>query len=104
MKKKSSVITPPPAIEEEQGTEGNLAISEDERRDALLKLIRKGAPSVPPKETEESAVDERVKLTLRFKKSILERIEAAAADRPLKTPVNTWVSEAILDKLKKEGF
>jgi hypothetical protein len=28
----------------------------------------------------------------------------ASKDRPLKTPANTWITEAILEKLKKESF
>jgi hypothetical protein len=107
MKKRSSVITPPPNMEAGQGGEGNLAISitDEEKKDALLKLIRRGAPSVPPKEKEdEEEVDPRIKLTLRIKKSVIERLEMASKDRPLKTPANTWITEAILEKLKKESF
>ncbi len=31
-------------------------------------------------------------------------MEGASKERPLKTPANTWITEAILEKLKKEGF
>ena len=49
MKKRSSVITPPPDMEGQGMTQGNAAVelSEDEKHTAMLKLIRKGAPSVP---------------------------------------------------------
>lgn len=90
-----------------QGSEGNLAVTvtEEQNKEALLKLIRKGAPSVPTKEKEdEEDVDPRIKLTLRIKKSVIERLEMASKERPLKTPANTWITEAILEKLKKEGF
>ena len=104
-KKRSSVITPPPSIEIGQGSEGNLALNTEEKKDELIKLVRKGAPSVPVKEKEigEEDDDPRAKLSVRVKKSIVERLEAAARARPLKTPVNTWITEAILEKLKKEG-
>lgn len=106
MKKKSSVITPPPSMDVGQGIEENLALNEEERKDALIKLIRKGAPSVPVKEKEigEGDEDPRTKVTIRIKTSLVERLEIAAKERPLKTPVNTWITEAILAQLKKEGF
>ena len=37
-------------------------------------------------------------------RGLLERVTQAAASRDLKTPVNTWITEAILSQLKKEGF
>jgi hypothetical protein len=43
-------------------------------------------------------------MTLRVRKSLIERVEGASKERPLKTPANTWITEAILEKLKKEGF
>ncbi len=89
-----------------QGTDENLALNDDEKKDALIKLIRKGAPSVPikEKEIEEGEEDPRVKLSVRMKKSLVERIEMASRERSLKTPANTWITEAVLEKLKKEGF
>jgi len=89
-----------------QGAEGNLALNDEDKKDALIKLVRKGAPSVPLKEKEDDVAedDPRTKVTIRIKKSIIERFEMATRERPLKTPVNTWITEAILDKLKKEGF
>jgi hypothetical protein len=107
MKKKSSIITPPPALEGEGTTMGNVAVdlSEEERHVAMLKLIRKGAPSVPVEQKKAmESEDPVVKSTLRMKKSIGERIEMAAKARSLKTSANNWITEAILDKLKKEGF
>ena len=103
MKKKSSVITPPPNMEAEQGSEGNLALSDDQRKDALLKLIRKGAPSVPREEVS-ADISTRARFSLRIKRDLLERVEQAAKGRAVETPVNTWLIEAIIDKLKKEGF
>ena len=94
-------------MEAGQGSEGNLAVvvNEEQNKEALLKLIRKGAPSVAPQEKDdEEEIDPRVKVTLRIKKSVTERLEMASKERPLKTPANTWITEAILEKLKKEGF
>lgn len=106
MRKKSSIITPPPSMEGGQGTEDNLALNDEDKKDALIKLIRKGAPSVPikDKEIEEGEEDPRTKITVRIKKSLVERLEMASKERPLKTPANTWITEAIIEKLKKEGF
>jgi hypothetical protein len=107
MKKKSSIITRPPNMDGEQGSEGNLAVvvNKEQNKEALIKLIRKGAPSVPlPEKDEIENEDPRIKLTLRVRKSLIERVEGASKERPLKTPANTWITEAILEKLKKEGF
>jgi hypothetical protein len=106
MKKKSSVITPPPNMEAGQGSEGNLAVSitDEEKKDALLKLIRKGAPSVPIQQEEEEHLSDRVRFSIRMARTLLERLTRAADDRDFKTPANTWITEAILEKLKKEGF
>ena len=84
-------------------TQENADLSEDQRKDALLKLIRKGAPSVPPKE-KESTASERSRITLRLQSKLMERIEKSLDDRIAETPVNTWITEAIVEKLKKEGY
>jgi predicted HicB family RNase H-like nuclease len=103
MKKKSSVITPPPQMEPEQGSDGSLALNEQEKKEALLKLIRKGAPSVPVPQEAISEENERVRFSIRIPRGLLERVTQAAESRDLKTPVNTWITEAILSQLKKEG-
>ena len=96
MRKKSSVITPLPFRDEKQGCEElpiAETLSEGERKEALLKLIRKGAPSIPAKDSQ----------GVHITQTLLERVRRAAANRPLKTPVNTWITEAVLLQLKKEG-
>ena len=107
MKKKSSIITPPPKIEEGQGSEGNLALSEDQKRDALIKLVRKGAPSVPQESEGEDIPSERARFSVRVHRSILERVTIAAKNtakkRQTEFPVNSWITEAILAQLKKVG-
>jgi predicted HicB family RNase H-like nuclease len=103
MKKKSSVITPPPQIDTEQGIEEGISLSEQDKKDALIKLIRKGAPSVPVREEAASDENERVRFSVRISRGLLERITGAADNRDVKTPVNTWITEALLAQLKKEG-
>ena len=104
MKRKSSVITPPPQMDEGQGSEVISTLNEDQRKDALIKLVRRGAPSVPAKEQEEREGTRRIKYTLRITSGLMERINRAASDREVMTPVNTWVTDAITMALKKEGF
>ena len=89
---------------EGQGTEGNLALNEEDKKEALIKLVRKGAPSVPQKEAREGDLNERVRFSMRITQGLLERINRAVNDRDLKIPINTWLTEAILMQLKKEGF
>ena len=84
--------------------EGSLALSEDARKEQLLKLIRKGAPSVPSKEGEGKEVSDRMQYPLRLPTALFDRVKRAASEKPLRTPVNTWLTEAILAQLKKDGF
>ena len=87
-----------------EGSEGNLALSSSENKEALIKLIRKGAPSVAPAEKADRQRNERAQFPLRVPITVLERATNAAAGRDVRTPVNTWITEAILAQLKKEGF
>ena len=41
------------------------------------------------------------KILLRIPNDLLSRVETALNSRPLKTPRNTWILEAILEKLEK---
>jgi hypothetical protein len=41
------------------------------------------------------------KILLRIPNDLLVRVETALTARPLKTPRNTWILEAILEKLEK---
>ena len=63
----------------------------------LLELVRKGAPSRAPDES-------RGEIWLQTDPAILERTKRAASNRSLNTSVNTWITEAMLAQLKKEGF
>jgi hypothetical protein len=103
MKKKSSVITRPPTTEEE-GINAEAELTEQGRHEALLKLIRKGAPSVPPKEIKSSFANERTQFPLRAPSPIFQRVNLAVAARDIPTPINSWIIEAILAQLKREGY
>jgi hypothetical protein len=104
MKNKSAVTRPPIPTEEAAGQGTENLLTDSQRQEQLLRLIRKGAPSVPKPDTFEDDEEAPVKFTLRYPRSVSERIEEAKKDRPVNTPVNTWIIEAILEKLKKEGF
>jgi hypothetical protein len=104
MKKKSSVITRPPDMDPlEQGSDRTVDLSEQSNRDAMLKLIRKGAPSVPPKEIKSSFATERTQFPLRVPVAIFQRVNQAVAGRDIPTPINSWIIEAILAQLKREN-
>lgn len=87
-----------------EGSEGTLALSNNDNKEALIKLIRRGAPSVAPAEKADRQLNERAQFPLRVPITVFERATNAAAGRDVRTPVNTWITEAILAQLKKEGF
>lgn len=100
-KRRQSIITPPPVIPVD--SQAAPMLSDEDKEEGLLKLIRKGAPSVPKEEVKSDA-EKEVKFTLRFQQSMAERVKRAAAGRPIPTSINRWWLEAGLEKLKKEGF
>jgi hypothetical protein len=63
-------------------------------------LINKGGSVVQSnaEKNEEKPVIQRVP------EAILKRVDEAVAARRVKTSRNTWINEAILDLLEKEGF
>jgi hypothetical protein len=91
-------------MEAGQGLEEIFSLNDFEKKEALIKLVRKGAPSVAAKEPAAGEASERVRYSIRMTRPVLERINRAAADRDLPTPTNTWITEAMLAQLKKEGF
>jgi predicted DNA binding CopG/RHH family protein len=97
-KKKQSTIV---RLPEETG---NIASSfnDKERDTALLALIKKGGRSARPLEDEDQVQEKRI--SLRIPEDVAERIKQAAKARPIKMPSHTWIVEAVLEKLKKEGF
>ena len=97
-KKKQSTIARLP----EQGV-GNLSsnFNDKEKDTALLALIKKGGRSARPLDDEDQVQEKRI--SLRLPEDVAERIKQAAKARPIKTPSHTWIVEAVLEKLKKEG-
>lgn len=61
-------------------------------------LINKGGSAVQSVDK-----DEEQPVILRIPKSILKRVDGAVSARRVKTSRNTWIIEAILDKLEAEG-
>ena len=51
--------------------------------------------------TEENSKNGNGKILLRLPNNLLNRIDTALTARPLKTPRNTWILEAILEKLER---
>lgn len=98
-KKQQSTIA---RLPEQGGGNAAIDLSDKERDAALLALIKKGGKSARPAEDSDHPVERR--LSLRIPDDVAERIKEAAKARPIKTSRHTWIVEAILDKLKKEGF
>ncbi len=98
-KKKLSTIARLP----EQGA-GNLSsnFNDKEKDTALLALIKKGGRSARTLDDEDQVQEKRI--SLRLPEDVAERIKQAAKARAIKTPSHTWIVEAVLEKLKKEGF
>ena len=98
-KKKLSTIARLP----EQGA-GSLSsnFNDKEKDTALLALIKKGGRSARPLDDEDQVQEKRI--SLRLPEDVAERIKQAAKARAIKTPSHTWIVEAVLEKLKKEGF
>jgi hypothetical protein len=62
-------------------------------------LINKGGSAVQSTEkNEEKPVIQRIP------ENILKRVDEAVSARRVKTSRNTWINEAILDLLEKEGY
>lgn len=98
-KKKQSTIARLP-----EQSEGKVSsnLNDKEKDVALLALIKKGGRSARPLEDEEQIPEKRI--SLRIPEDVAERIKQAAKARAIKTPSHTWIVEAVLEKLKKEGF
>ena len=62
-------------------------------------LINKGGSTV-----QSADKDEEQPVILRIPKASLKRVDEAVSARRVKTSRNTWIIEAILDKLEAENF
>jgi hypothetical protein len=71
---------------------------------AIEALIAKGgsvAASAPP--AAPPAPDVKM-VPVRMEAGLLARIDRAVQAQPIKIPRNTWVLQAILEKLERDGF
>lgn len=62
-------------------------------------LINKGGSTVQSVEK-----DDEQPVILRIPRASLKRVDEAVSARRVKTSRNTWIIEAILDKLEADGF
>jgi hypothetical protein len=65
-------------------------------------LIHQGLsrPADPPETSRDEAEQQVV---LRLPRALLQRVDVAVKQRPLKTPRHRWLMEAILEKLERES-
>jgi len=68
----------------------------------LLAFIKKGGVSARP--VSKQIRQRKRKFTFRIKEEIAVRIEKAVSAREIQTNNTTWITEAILEKLKREHF
>ena len=99
-KKKQSTIA---RLPEQEGRNPPSNLNDKEKDIALLALIKKGGRSARPLDDEADQIQEK-RISLRIPENIAERIKYAAKARPVPLPSHTWILEAVLEKLKKEGF
>jgi uncharacterized protein (DUF4415 family) len=98
-KKKLSTIA---RLPDQEGEKLSSSFNDKERDAALLALIKKGGRSARPVEEDDQIQEKRI--SLRIPEDIVERIKQATKVRAIKTPSHTWIVEAVLEKLKREGF
>jgi hypothetical protein len=65
-------------------------------------LIHQGL-SRPEDHPEASSDAEEQQVVLRLPRALLQRVDIAVKQRPLKTPRHRWLMEAILEKLDRES-
>lgn len=65
-------------------------------------LIHQGL-SRPEDHPEGSSDAEEQQVVLRLPRALLQRVDMAVKQRPLKTPRHRWLMEAILEKLERES-
>jgi hypothetical protein len=70
----------------------------------LLAFVEKGG-SVPRKADDASGIDKAPQHPLKFpNRDLFERLERARAAGPVKLPRNTWILQAIAEKLAREDL
>ena len=95
--RQSTIAKLPPEQQEEQQLQAST------NKEELLRLITKGGKSARAN-VEVTRQEKYHRLTLRIKNSSFERVQKACAAREINTPATSWITEAILEKLKKEHF
>ena len=97
MSKKFSTIAklPAPINDNREGRVGG-----EPNEAELLAFIKKGGSSARPA-AERTTLR---KFTFRVKEDIVSRIEKAVASREVQTTNTAWITEAILEKLKREHY
>lgn len=68
----------------------------------VMALINRGL-SVAPQDEMESQ-DEETAIILRIPKATVTRVDRSRKSRKVKTPRNTWLVEAVNEKLERESF
>ncbi len=98
MSKKFSTIAklPAPINDNKEGRVGGEANEAE-----LLAFIKKGGSSARPAAVERATLR---KFTFRIKEDIAARIEKAVTAREVQTTNTAWITEAILEKLKREHY
>lgn len=72
-----------------------MAIARKPKADALALIHKGGSPA--------GAAQPVTQVALRVPSDLLARLDAARSARPVRLPRNTWILEAIADKLEREG-
>lgn len=78
-------------------------VSTPEAKINVDELINKGG-SVASSNSETKTKKNPSAVNLHLPDTLIERVDTAVKDRTLKTPRHTWLLEAVLEKLEKEGF
>ena len=67
----------------------------------VMSVISRGG-SVSKSNSADSTAEE-ARVTLRIPSDVLAKVDVAISSRKLKTPRNTWLCEAVLEKLENES-
>lgn len=74
------------------------------KEQSVMALINKGGSTAASGIDEEREGDKEIAIILRMPKGTVSRADKARKTRKVKTPRNTWLMEAVIEKLEREGF
>jgi hypothetical protein len=74
------------------------------KEQSVMALINKGGSTAASEIDEEREGDKETAIILRIPKGTVSRADKARKTRKVKTPRNTWLVEAVNEKLEREGF